>query len=65
MFDLLTRLLGRSSNELNTVLPFLRALIHSDALAEAVKASRNQVDDFVLAILKVLVPPPSNAKEER
>jgi hypothetical protein len=61
--DLLSRLLGRPTYELNSVLPALRALVHSQALADAVKASRNQIDDFVLAILKALIPPPPGAGE--
>jgi len=58
ILDLLGRLLGRPAYETNSVLPALRALIHSQALADAVKASPNQIDDFVLAILKALVPLP-------
>jgi len=58
ILELLGRLLGRPAYEVNGVLPALRALIHSQALADAVKASHNQIDDFVLAILKALIPLP-------
>ncbi|HXG09476.1 MAG TPA: hypothetical protein VNK04_06775 [Gemmataceae bacterium] len=59
MLELLKQLLGLFSREdgrFREILPILRAIIHCEALTEAVRASRSPVDDLVLRILRVLVP---------
>jgi hypothetical protein len=39
------------------VLPLVKAILHSDALTEAVRATKSPVDDLVLRVVRALVPP--------
>mgnify|MGYP000496679851 CR=1 FL=1 len=57
MIELILRLLGFKREALRNVNPVLRALLHSQALTEAVQSSPSPVDDLVLRILRELIPP--------
>ena len=57
MLSWLLQLFGQRQSDLKEILPVLRAIIHSSALEEVVKASPNKVDDLVLRVLRALIPP--------
>ena len=40
----------------NEGLPIIRAIVHSEALAEIVRATGTPIDDLVLQILRMLIP---------
>jgi len=52
----LLQLFGQPRSDLKELLPVLRAIIHSPALEEIVKASPNKADDLVLRVLRALIP---------
>jgi len=62
MLNWLLELLRWKQPALREVNPVLRALLHSQALTEAVQASPSTVDDLVLRILRALIPPPDKAE---
>ena len=41
---------------LREALPILRAIIHSEAMTEIVRATKSPVDDLVLRVLRALIP---------
>jgi hypothetical protein len=59
MFELLRQLLGVHRQDpagFREVLPILKAILHSDALTEIVRATKSPVDDLVLQVLRALIP---------
>ncbi len=59
MLELLRQLLGLFSQEqgrFREVFPILRAIVHSEALTEAVRATKSPVDDLILRVVRALVP---------
>lgn len=59
MLDLFRQLIGlhgQDGTRFREVVPILRAILHSDALTEAVRATKSPVDDLVLRVLRALVP---------
>jgi hypothetical protein len=59
MLELMRQLLGlvpQDSAGLREVLPVLKAILYSDALTEAVRATKSPVDDLVLRVLRALIP---------
>jgi phage major head subunit gpT-like protein len=56
MLELIRQLFGQRRSDLKDLLPVLRAIIHSPALEEIVKASPNKADDLVLRVLRALIP---------
>lgn len=60
VLDLLRSLLTHNQpSDFKDVLPFLRVILYSPALEQLVSQSPNKVDDLVLRILRVLIPPES------
>ncbi len=59
MLELVRQLLGLHRQDpagLREALPVLKAILHSDALTEIVRATKSPVDDLVLRVLRALVP---------
>ncbi len=59
MLDLFRQLIGLHGQNpagFQDVLPVLKAILHSDALSEVVRATKSPVDDLVLRVLRALVP---------
>ena len=59
MLDLIRQLLGLHTEApglFRELQPLLRAILHSEALTEAVRVTQSPVDDLVLRVLRALVP---------
>lgn len=59
MLDFLRQLLafrGSGGPNPGDAAPILRAIVHSEALTEIVRATGSPVDDLVLQIVRALVP---------
>jgi hypothetical protein len=59
MLELLRQLIGlhgQDGSRFREVVPILKAILHSEALTEAVRATKSPVDDLVLRVLRALVP---------
>jgi hypothetical protein len=60
MLDLFKQLLGlhrQDSGSFQELQPILRAIVHSEALTEIVRASSTPIDDLILRIVRALVSP--------
>jgi len=59
MLDLFRQLIGlhgQNPTGFRDVLPLVKAILHSDALTEVVRATKSPVDDLVLRVLRALIP---------
>ena len=59
MLELMRQIIGlhrQNSAGFREVTPVLKAILHSDALTEIVRATGTPIDDLVLRVLRALVP---------
>jgi len=56
MLQWLLNLITAKREALRDISPLLKALLHSDALTEAVQSTKSPLDDLVLRILRALIP---------
>jgi len=64
MIRWLLSLIGAKRAEAENIAPVLRALVHSQALSEAVAQTASPLDDLVLRLLRVIVPAPELERKE-